>query len=268
MTKTIMTSVDRALSLLRHFTARQGELGLSELARLSGFDKTTTLRCLTALERNRFVEQDQVTRRYRLGLAPVLLAQIREDSFPLQGLLKRELDRLAAELGETAHATLLQGNRLATALIREPDRPTRVSLLMTEELPIHATASGASIAAFLPAPAQDALLDSLSFERFGDTTPGDRTTFAAILRQVRETGLARSDQWLERDVIGTAAPFFGPDGLPIGAVAIAAVASRFDADLAQRIDAALRRSAATLSAALGGGAPMPAAPARCPTDPA
>jgi IclR family acetate operon transcriptional repressor len=122
MATTAMSTVDKALSLLRHFSVQSPELGLSELARAAGYDKTTTLRCMTALARNGFVEQDAASRKYRLGLAPINLARIREHSFPVQAVLKRHLDRLAAETGETAHASLITGGALMTAMISAPER--------------------------------------------------------------------------------------------------------------------------------------------------
>ena len=79
--RTTMNSVDRALGLLRHFSVQTPEYGLSALARVSGNDKTTTLRCLTALERNGIVEQHPETKKYRIGFAPLHLSRIREKSF-------------------------------------------------------------------------------------------------------------------------------------------------------------------------------------------
>src|SRR6056297_3743457 len=73
--KPVMSSVDRALSLLGRFTLESPMWGLSELARAAAMDKTTTLRCLNALERNGFVEQHPETRKYRLGFAPLHLAR-------------------------------------------------------------------------------------------------------------------------------------------------------------------------------------------------
>ena len=53
-----MTTVDKALSLLEYFSDLRPEIGLSEFARLSGFDKSAALRMLGALVRAGFVEQD------------------------------------------------------------------------------------------------------------------------------------------------------------------------------------------------------------------
>ncbi|MEC7141747.1 MAG: helix-turn-helix domain-containing protein, partial [Pseudomonadota bacterium] len=62
-----MTTVDKALSLLEYFSDLRPEIGLSEFARLSGFDKSAALRMLGALVRAGFVEQDAQSRKYRLG---------------------------------------------------------------------------------------------------------------------------------------------------------------------------------------------------------
>ena len=56
-------------------------------------------------------------------------------------------------------------------------------------------------------------------------------------------------------MIGTAVPFFSPSGLPVGAIAVAAVASRFDDNLSQRIIAALTSAGHDITKELGGRRP-------------
>jgi DNA-binding IclR family transcriptional regulator len=255
MATTAMSTVDKALSLLRHFSVQSPELGLSELARAAGYDKTTTLRCMTALARNGFVEQDAASRKYRLGLAPINLARIREHSFPVQAVLKRHLDRLAAETGETAHASLITGGALMTAMISAPERALRVSVDPSGALPLHATASGIVITAFMPADVRDAMLANAAFEAYTDATPADAAAMTRLLASARAEGIGRTRDTFEKDVAGTAAAFFGASGLPIGAIAVAAVSSRFSHALSRKIDAALLAAASAITAELGGARP-------------
>ena len=260
MSKPVMSTVDKALSLLRHFSLQHPERGLSELARLAGYDKTTVLRCMTALERNGFVEQDAQSKQYRLGLAPINLARIRERSFPLLAILQPYVDALRDSTQETAHATVLSSGRLLTALVNEPDRATRVFMDPSADLPLHATASGMVIAAHLPAAERAALAASTSFERFTDTTPSTPQALEELFATTRAQGFARAEQFYEDDVIGTAVAFFGPNGRPAGAIAVAAVASRFDADLAHKIEHELVATGHKLTLELGGLAPAPQHP--------
>ena len=255
MSKPVMSTVYKALSLLRHFSLQRPEMGLSELARLVEYDKTTTLRCLTALERNGFVEQDPQSKHYRLGLAPINLARIRERSFPLLSILQPHVDALRDSTQETAHATVLSAGRLLTALANEPDRATRVFMDPSADLPLHATASGMVIAAHLPPAERATLIASASFEQFTDSTPTTPEALEDIFAKTRASGFARAEQSYEDDVIRTAVAFFGPNGRPAGAIAVAAVASRFDAALATKIEQELVATGHKLTQELGGIAP-------------
>jgi len=252
-----MSSVDKALALLRHFSVHKPEIGLSELARLAGHDKTTVLRCMNALERNGFIEQDVQTRRYRLGLTPINLARIRERSFPLLAVLQPHLERLRDRTQETAHATVLSSGRLITTLICEPDRATRVFMDPSLDLPPHATASGLAILANLPASGRAALITGEPYEQFTPATPTNAAQLEQLLEQTRRNGFGRVAQSYDADVVGTAVAYFGPTGLPAGAVAVAAVASRFDPTLAKLIEEELLSTGRALTHEFGGVLPAP-----------
>ena len=252
MAKTTMSTVDKALSLLRYFSVQRPELGLSELARDAGYDKTTTLRCMTALERNGFVEQDAGSRKYRLGVAHIHYAQIREQSFPVRSVIKRYLNELAHSLRETAHCTLLAGGDPLTASISEPEGPLFVHVDPSEALPWHATASGIAIMAFMPAEVQEKILGSDSFEAYTEHTPTSREELECLLRACRAEGLARMRATFEDGVVGTAVPVFGETGVPIGSVAVAAIALRLTSELQARIDNELKLVANSITKEMGG----------------
>ena len=252
MAKTTMSTVDKALSLLRYFSVQKPELGLSELAREAGYDKTTTLRCMTALERNGFVEQDAGSRKYRLGIAPIHYAQIREQSFPVRSVIKRYLDELARSLNETAHCTLLTGGDPLTASISEPDGALFVHVDPSSPLPWHATASGIAILAFMPVEVQAEILDCDSFNAYTEHTPTSREQLECLLRACQAEGLARMQSTFEDGVVGTAVPIFGEAGIPIGSVAVAAIALRLTPKLQACIDGELKLAANSIMKEMGG----------------
>lgn len=254
MAKSMMGTVDKALSLLRFFSPQTPELGLSELARRAGFDKATTLRCLTALERNGFVEQDIVNRKYRVGLSPLYLAQIREQSFPVESIILPHLDDLAAATGETAHGTVIAGRNPVTVAVSYPNRALFVHVDASSPLPWHATASGIAIAAHLPEAERIALLERIELDQFTPRTPTCRAEVKTAWDACRRSGLAHGKLTFEEDVIGTAAPVFGQSGMPIGSIAVAAVAARVTPEQQDRIDAVLGTTSRAITAELGGDA--------------
>ena len=76
-----------------------------------------------------------------------------------------------------------------------------------------------------------------------------------MLEQARQNGFTRADQYFEADVIGTAAAFFNASNTPAGALAVAAVATRFNADLTDLITTHLIAAVNDVTRELGGTMP-------------
>lgn len=258
MPRQMMGTVDKALSLLRFFSPQVPELGLSELARQSGLDKATTLRCLTALERNGFVEQDVKNRKYRVGVAPFHLAQIREESFPIESIIVAHLDALADSIGETAHGTLLAGQNPVTVAISYPNRALFVHVHASSALPWHATASGIAIAAHQTEEVQKEILDRMDFAPFTQSTLTSREEMEKAWQKCREAGLSRAQLTFEDDVVGTAAPIFGQSGAAIGSIAIASVSLRMTKELQGKVDTSLKSASLAITNEIGGAHPLSA----------
>lgn len=246
-----MRTVDKALKLLDWFTDKRSEIGLSEMARLSGLDKATVHRMLTALARHGLLEQHPTLKTYRLGAGILRLARLREACFPVGAVVNPVLDRLADETGETAHASLLAGTQLMTIGTAEAARSTRVSIEPGLILPFHATASGIAVLGHSPDDLVDTLL-AAPLERYTADTDCDLGNLRKRIAECRHTGIGISDRGYESDVCSTAAPLFGPDGWACGAVTVAAPASRMNADVRQQIAGAVVRAAFEITRGLGG----------------
>ncbi len=243
-----MTTVDNALELLDLFGEARPELGLSDMARLAGRDKATTLRLLSALVRHGLVEKNPATRLYRLGPGILRLARIREATFPATSILQPVLEELTAETGETSHASLLAGDRLVTIGVADSPRAIRVSLEAGLVLPLHATASGIACLAW----GEPDLFDRTAaaagpLQRFTDATETRLDAVRARIAEARRSGVAIGAQTFETDVHGIGAPLFSNAGTACGAIAVATPAHRMTDDLARMIvslvtDAAVRAS--------------------------
>lgn len=245
-----VSTVDKALELLNLFSERDPEIGLSEIARRSGYDKATTRRLLVSMERQGVVEQDSGSRKYRLGPALIRLARVREATHPLESVVRDVLDRVVAETSETAHFSLFAGGALATVGMKESPRANRVSLERGERLPLHATASGLAFLAFGPRVQVNRALGR-ELRAHTDRTVTDTDALLEMIEAVKLSGIAVSNQGYESDVFGMAAPVFGSSGFAEGAVAVATPTSRIDAKVESINRDALREAAIDLTRALG-----------------
>lgn len=256
-----MGTVAKALSLLGHFTQDRPEIGLSELTRASGLNKATAHRLLCELQAAGLVEQHGPDRAYRLGPSVLRLAALREAAVPMRAAVREALRALADRCGETAHMSVVQdGQPMTLAHAYSGAHATRVIMEDGETLSFHGTASGLAILAFSPPMAVDAAL-APPLVRHTPQTITDAAQIRGLLARIRAEGFSESVAGYEVDVHSHAAPVFGPDGQPMGALAVAAPVSRMDAARGAMIRDAVRAAARDLTERLGGLCP-PDYPAR------
>lgn len=180
-----MRTVDKTFNLLGFFTTAAPEFGLSQLAREADLDKATTLRILVSLMKHGFIEQDDVSKKYRLGASVLRFARIREATFPIVSVLQPFVDRLASQTSETAHASLAAEEALITIATAEPQRPTRVFVDPSELLPFHATASGLAYLAFARPEVLEASLSASEFPAIRSLRCAMRPNCASASRKSR-----------------------------------------------------------------------------------
>ncbi|WP_136659382.1 IclR family transcriptional regulator [Nitratireductor sp. XY-223] len=230
-----MGTISNALSLLNHYSETRAEIGLAEFKQLSGRDKATTYRYLTELVDFGLLEQDPVSRHYRLGPAVLRLANVRESVFPLRNAIQAIIDRLSEATSETAHASLMQGLTLSTLAKREsPKHAARVSFSQSQIIPLHATASGLAILAT----SDDKLLEQVikgTPERYTVFTHADEAALRDAVAKAAQSGFGISDQGYEEEVYGIAVPFFDEHACAIGTVAVACPTSRVSPELTELV---------------------------------
>ena len=245
-----MTTVDKALSLLDHFSHEQTEIGLSEFARLSGFDKSAALRMLSALVRSGFLEQDLQTRRYRVGGSFLRFARLRENAFPVSDIVRPAAQTLNDLTRETVHVSMYAGGRLSTIVVIDSPRTTRAHVDNGMELPFNATASGLCWLAFSSSSLAEPHL-SADFAQYQQGTLTDREAIEHTLDQIRTQGYGVAERSFDDDVSSVGVPIFGASGEVWGCMSLACVASRMTPDLIVEYSALVMNAATAVTQALG-----------------
>lgn len=246
-----MGTVGKAITLLEAFDVERAELGLTELAKLVGFDKATTRRLLLSLAHHGLIEQDDITRLYRLGPAVVRFARIREVHFPFLENAKPIVVALAGDTGETAHLSEYDSNFMTSIFVEESTRANRVSVSTGDRLPLHATASGLAFLAFTKREFVDTYIGR-GLEPSTPFTLTDPTLLREALAATRQRGYSVSNQGRAEDVFSVAAPIMDATGHPIGALAVAMPLVRATESVIQAHGTAVRHAAQQISARLNG----------------
>jgi IclR family transcriptional regulator, acetate operon repressor len=255
---------DRLLLILDTVAAAPGEVGLSELARLTGLKKATVHRLASDLVGKRMLERG--TYGYRLGLHLFELGQrvpvsrrLRDTALPVMSDLLQATSEIV-QLGMLDGADVVYVEKLTGP--HSIDAPSAVG----SRLPAYCSGLGKAILAFSPDEVVDEVLAAPMPARTSTTiTSADR--LRRELARVRETGVAYDREEGNRGIVCVAAPIVArkyagrPEDTAIAAVSITGPSTRLQLI---RFEAAVRTAALSISRTLN--SPF-AAPRRQPPRP-
>jgi DNA-binding IclR family transcriptional regulator len=238
------------MALLKAFDDDHPVWGLSELARAAGLNKTTAYRLLAALEHEGMVGRAADGERYVLGPAIVILGGRALRANDLRAVARPELERLAAETGETASLELLSGGEML--VIDEIAGGHLISGVpdLGSRWPLHASSTGLAVLAFLSDETVANLLPRTLSPVTAATITG-RVALRAELACIRERGYSVADEALEVGLVAIAAPVFDHDGRTIAALSIAGPKLRVTAECIPTIGERVRAAAGRVSSLLG-----------------
>ena len=250
-----MGTITKALNLLNYFSENRHELGLMDFRSLTRADKATIHRHLVELQANGYLEQNRMTRKYRLGVAVLRLAAIRERTFPARRIVSQLVERLSREIGELVHASVIQHFEMSPLCFSDfGTGGTRVFFSEAEMLPLHATASGLAALAFGD-PALSAFVLGAKKRKYTEFTLTSADELDKHISKTRESGFAFIEQSYEREVSSIAVPFYETDGYAYGTISIAVPTSRMNDTCRIRFARALVSTTKTISNELGGSIP-------------
>lgn len=246
-----MGTVSKALQLLDILARSAGSRRLTDLAKEARFDKATTRRLLLELAAQGYIEQDLESREYSLGPALQMLGKARESRFPFFRTVQPVVRALAEETGETVHAAEYCAGILVSICIEQTTKTIRVNIDPGQRMPLHATASGiAFLSASQPAFVEAVLRKPLA--RFTATTPANRDDLLRMIEAAAHNGYSICDQFLEGGIHSVAAAIRGPNGKPLGAIAIAVPTQRMTASMTENYGRLVRHAAGEVSHHLSG----------------
>lgn len=247
-------SIDRAVAILRCFDSRHPELGITEIAKMTGLSTSTAHRILASMTSNRLVTQ---TAGRRYGLGPLLVQLARNGAVPttLRDVAMPFMTSLRDEVDETVglHELLPTGER---AVIDQAESRQELRRQYTDigvPVPLPHGAPGKALLAMLPWARQQWWL-SRPITAVTSATVTDPELVRAELAEVRERGWAYSESQRTIGITAVAAPVFDHTGAAIGAMGLSVPAMRMDHQRTLRLGARAKQVAWQISEALGASA--------------
>ena len=242
-------SVDRAVAILE-ILARDGEAGVTEVARELDVHKSTASRLLAALDRRELVAQDTARGKFRLGVGIVRLAGAASQKLDVVQESRPVCRALAQEVGETVNLAILSGRD--ALYLDQVAGPAALSPhnWAGQRIPLHATSDGKVLLAYLSEAELNACL-APPLARFTDRTITAVAEFSELLAEVRRRGFATAVEELEAGLTAIAAPVRNAEGNVIASISASGPSFRIPAERIPALAGAVRRAAAEVSRRLG-----------------
>ncbi|MBF8193815.1 IclR family transcriptional regulator [Nonomuraea sp. K274] len=249
--RSAVQAIDRAVAILRCFSARSPELGISEISRATGLSTSTAHRLLTAMLHNRLVRQT-AHRRYALG--PLLIQLARSGAVPttLRDIALGPMHELRDLTDETVglHELLPSFERAVVDQVesRQPLRRTYTEL--GEAIPLVYGAPGKAMLAFVPEATRERLL-ATPISSVTPATITDPGLLRAQLDEVRERGFATSYAERTPGIRTVAAPVFDHTGKVVGCLSVSGPETRMPQERMDELTPLVTATAWTISESLG-----------------
>lgn len=237
--------LDRAVAILDAVEA--GATTFMDIARETGFSRSTTHRLIKALETHGLIV-GVAGRDYRLGPKLSRLAASAARDLPLRALAHPALEGLAATTGESAQLYVRTGDQRICVDAVESTRELRTIVDVGASLPLTAGSAGKVFMAWSEQADGERLL-SLA-ERLTADTPMGRT----LERQVnaaRRRGWAASAGERQAGVGSVSAPVFGASSELLAVVSLSGPQSRLGRAVAERHAPSVVAAAREIERAIG-----------------
>jgi DNA-binding IclR family transcriptional regulator len=248
--KARLSSVANSIRLLSSFSGEENELGITVLASRLKLAKSTVHRLAATLTAARFLEQNDETGKYRLGLALFELGALVRRRMDVADAARQKLRELLETTGETVQLGIIDHHSVLYIYEMEPRRAIRMAAAVGARAPLHCTAVGKVLLA-AQSPDYVTQVVDLGLKPYTPKTIVEREDLLHTLAEVAQRDYATDDEESETGLRAIASPVRNHTGAVIAAVGLAAPVQRMNKKVMQTCVPSVIATASAVSARLG-----------------
>lgn len=216
----LVPALDRSLRILELLKNEDRDMNMSEIAIASGLPKSSAQKILITLHHHGFLQRDESTKMYSLGLALADYGRAALNGLDIRKLARPLLKELVDYSGETAVIGVLQGTKMVMVDKKLPLLEICVSPFIGLHLPGTATAMSKAMLAWLPDEKVDEVIRVEGFLLRGPKAITDPDAYLRELEVTRARGYAVEWEEFQKGAYGIAAPVFNPNGNAVAVIGI------------------------------------------------
>lgn len=226
-------SLAKALRVLECFANDRPELGVTEIAKMLGLQKSTVHNIVSTFEDLGYLQQNQETGKYYLGVKLLQFSYIINNHMGLRKFFLTYLQEIAHTINEAVYFGIPHDGEVLYIENLTPASSMSARNILGEHAPMYCTGVGKAMLAFLPESEQEKVL-SRPLTPFTENTITTREALREDLARIRSRGYAIDNMEHEYGVTCIAIPVFGADYRVVAAVSVSAPSLRFTPDVIAR----------------------------------
>lgn len=246
----MVQAVERAILIIDCFTKGQSELRLRDLADELQLNKSTVHGILNTLKHYGYIDQDEETQKYRLGLKLLEIGSHVVNSLDVRNIASPIIKELSAKTGETVHLVVLDGREVVYIDKVESNQSMRIATAIGTRYPAHCTGVGKVILAYkTPEELLELFPDEL--EKLTRHTITDKKELFAYLQKVQQCGYAFDIEENAEGLCCVAAPIFDHRRKVVAGISVAGPSIRMGTERMNELVAVVCEAAEEISSRLG-----------------
>jgi DNA-binding IclR family transcriptional regulator len=250
-------ALERGLRILECLAESQHGLTLAQITRAMELPKSTVHSILLTFERSQYIQRDEASGRYRLGIGLFRLANVALPALQIREQAAPFLHALMDRTHLTAHMAALDHDELVLIARVHPPGLAAPASWVGKRMDFHCTALGKAILSCLEESEVERLVRRRGMLRHNDNTISSLRRLHLDLEQARRRGYAVDDEEEEIGMRCLGAPVVGPGGRVEAAISVVGTTAQIDSEAAPTLATLIRETAGAIAAQLASSGPQP-----------
>ena len=225
----------KAIAVIKSFTLDELELGAKDISRKIGIPFTTTHRILTTLTKERMLEKDPGTRKYRMGPELYIKGNLYLKSTNLQKIAAPVIKEMNNLTGEVVNLAIFNDGYITIILREETKHHLRLSGYLGFTSPAYANATVKAILNEFSEAQIDEIYPSETLRPLTKKTVATKTELKRELEQIRKTGVAINIEQAFEGEAAIASAIHDSSGTAVAALAIAVPTIRMNKAIEEKL---------------------------------
>jgi IclR family KDG regulon transcriptional repressor len=224
-------SIDRAFDILELLSREHEGLSLTEVGKRLSLPPSTVFRLLSVLKERNYIEKNEMTNVYRLGLEFIELTSMYLNNIELKTEAQPYLRRLAKLTGQVVFLATEQDDDVVYIDKVEQFNEIRKYCFIGQRRPLYCTALGKALLSGFSDDYIEKLYDGKTLEALTFNTITSLPELLGEVRKTRQRGYAIDDEEVELGLRCVSSPIFDYRN-----IVIAAVSTSWDLNAHQQAD--------------------------------